>query len=86
MQAWQQMKPYFLVRFFCCKINLFILLVIYEIFNTTFHIPSAERPNFTPDKFERILRDEVVTEERFGAKIDEVVQKIMDFYFADKSK
>lgn len=43
-------------------------------------MPKSERDKFDFEKFEQIVRQELATKERFGAKIDEVVERIMDFY------
>ncbi|KAI6190630.1 Carboxylic ester hydrolase [Aphelenchoides bicaudatus] len=52
--------------------NEALLFVLYEIFNTTFHVAQSERFSFNPNKFEEILRTEVVTEKQFGQQVDEV--------------
>jgi hypothetical protein len=71
-----------ILRLFLILINL----VIYDIFNTTFYLPQTERPLFDRFKFEQILRNHVILEEKFGNQVDNVIDQILEFYLPKSDK
>jgi hypothetical protein len=60
--------------------NEALVFVAYDNFRTSHYVPASERENFDLKDVERILKDDWFTEERFGDRATEVLDKVMDFY------
>lgn len=80
------MKHYYLVCFNLFSNIAFSILVIYEIFDTNFHVAPEERPNFTKEKLKQILCEQIITEKAFGNQATEVIEEILEFYLPENEE